>query len=78
MGFVYPYLNYQMAAGFCILISSILTAVIPHMTRIWSLLVVFVANGLCMGSFEAGNWNFLLSFSLDTKTCFLMTNNFPS
>lgn len=54
MGFVYEKLNMQVTAGICMVINAVLTAALPHISDLWTFLVVFSLNGALMGFFEVG------------------------
>lgn len=69
VGFAYPFLNFQLTTGICMIASSLLTFGIPHLSQTWSLLLVFVLNGICMGAFESGELNSLVCVVLLIDSC---------
>jgi len=61
MGFVYDRVNYLLTASICMLVTAIMTAAMPHIHELYSLLVVFCVNGAFLGFFEAGKFDMCLT-----------------
>lgn len=59
MGFTYQRVNILLFGSVAMTLATITTALIPHILDLWSLLVVFLFNGIFLGGFEAGS-NMLL------------------
>ena len=54
VGFLYDRVDFMLTASICMAITTVLTAAMPHVYELYSLLTVFFLNGGFLGFFEAG------------------------
>lgn len=56
MGFLFPKLNYQLASTGFLLVSAVMSLLIPLVTQLNLLTIVSIVNGFCLGSYDTGTY----------------------